>query len=128
MATPSITIYNRSSSPLAETRLDELAQALQTQVDRDLGPVWGVTALISTCRPERADARSWHLIVVDRPRLGLGVHVDGRGRPFAEVQACEDWTLAASHALLEMLVDPRGARFMLARPFAPGSERRAVRY
>jgi hypothetical protein len=114
MTRPSVALLDRSSVPVT-ARLDEVAQALQTQVDRDLGPVWGVGALILPWRHGAPGPGCWRIVVVDSRPARLGVRVDRSGCPCAEVRAGGDWTVAASHALLEMLVDPAGARFMPAR-------------
>ncbi len=63
-----------------------------------------------------------------QPQAGLGVHVDHHGHPFSEVRADGGWTLAASHALLEMLADPSGTRFKEGPAIEPGAAPRRVRY
>ncbi len=62
------------------------------------------------------------MIIVDDDRLPnpnlAGVHEDNNGQPFALVRAAgkkgkiDDWSVAASHEVLEMLVDPYGNRLV----------------
>lgn len=89
--------------------LAHVAQALQTQVDRDFAPAWGARAVVTAAPGTSAPAGAWPIYVAGTPDAGFGVHV-GRDGPFAEVCAGEGWSLAASHLLLEMLADPRGDR------------------
>lgn len=119
MAAPSVVLVHRSLEAPRAASLDRVARALQTQLDRDLDPAWGVRARLAVADGVPWAAGTWPIYVVDEPRTGLGVHVDRHGRPYAEVRAGEHWSLAASHALLEMLADPEGRRFMLGR--CPGS-------
>lgn len=128
MAAPLVVLVYRSLESLGAGSLDRVARALQTQVDRDLDPVWGVKARISVAEGDQPPAGAWPIYVVDQPRTGLGVHVDRHGRPYAEVRAGADWSLRASHELLEMLTDPDGQRFMLGRCLGSRARRRQVGY
>jgi hypothetical protein len=128
MAAPSVVLVHRSLEAPGAPSLDRVARALQTQVDRDLDPVWGVRARVTVADEGTWPAGAWPIYVVDEPRAGLGVHVDRFGRPYAEVRAGEGWSLGASHALLEMLADPDGQRFMLGRCLGSRSRRRQVGY
>lgn len=113
MPTPHIVLVNTSSTPIADTDVAAVAQALQTQVDRDFGQFWGIKAQITPLpQGSRIPARTWPMRIVDVPRGGLGIHLDRHGRPFAQIQAGNDWSITASHELLEMLVDPLGHRFV----------------
>ena len=108
--------------------MDRVARALQTQVDRDLDPVWGVRARVEVAAEDAVPSGAWPIYVLDEPRHGLGVHVDPNGRPYAETRSGADWSLRASHELLEMLADPDGQRFMLGRCTATRSPRLQVGY
>jgi len=128
MAAPSVVLVYRSLEGPGPGSLDRVARALQTQVDRDLAPVWGVKARVSVADEERWPSADWPIYVVDEPRAGLGVHVDRHGRPYAEVLTGPDWSVRASHELLEMLADPDGQRFMLGRCVGSRARRRQVGY
>jgi hypothetical protein len=54
---------------------------------------------------------------------GLGVHLDKNHKPFAFVTDSDQYTITASHELLEMLTDPFGTRFMQGPDIDPDSDR-----
>ncbi len=102
-----------SESP--ELRLAEVARvsaALQKQATRDLGPIWEVSATVDAFENlEDVPMGYWPVII--RNDIGIaaaGVHLDKDGQPFALVTAGVDWSLTASHEVLEMLADPFGNR------------------
>jgi hypothetical protein len=94
---------------------DELlyvAAALQTQVVRDLGPLWGVSGYVSPFLRLR-DVPPVYVPVVVAPRLGQpwhGFHMVADGRPLALIGYRKGWSLLASHELMELLCDPWGTR------------------
>jgi hypothetical protein len=58
----------------------------------------------------------WPIILVDHLASSNGFHTTAHYRPYAEVEVYdEDWTIAASHEMLEMLVDPSGNRLQVGR-------------
>lgn len=93
-----------------------IAAALQKQVVRDFGPIWGVSATVSAYM-SLDDVPSDAMPVVVRDDINVagaaGVHEDENGQPFALVQYSPTWSLTASHETLEMLADPTG-RFVVA--------------
>ena len=95
-----------------------VSAAIQKQVSRDLSPIWELSATIDAFEDlEDVPVGYWPVIIVNDfpdPRLA-GVHEDDSGQPFALVKAAseiEDWSVAASHEVLEMLVDPYGNRLI----------------
>jgi len=97
--------------------LDEVARvcaALQKQVVRDLGPLWDLDGTVDAfARLEDVPTGYWPVIV--RDDIGFesaGVHCDKHGQPLALVTAGPDWSLTASHEIVEMLVDPFGRRLI----------------
>lgn len=98
-------------------QLQQIAAALQQQVDNDLAPVWGVRADISAPAAEDAiPPDAWHVNVVDSLPGGDGgddgVHpLDEQGNPTAEVVNDPALSITISHEVLEMLVDPWDNRF-----------------
>src|SRR5207249_6723714 len=50
------------------------------------------------------------------------------GKPFAEIQAGNDWSITASHELLEMLVDPLGHKLIRDPDIDPASDGHQVEY
>jgi hypothetical protein len=89
--------------------------ALQIQVVRDLGPLWGISATVSPFL-SLADVPPgyWPLALVDElpdERFPRGLHFASGGKPFAIVLRTDsDWSRLASHELMELLCDPWGNR------------------
>jgi hypothetical protein len=128
MAAPAVVLIDRSVTPVSSRGLAHVARALQTQVDRDFGPVWGARAAVSAGETAGPPAGTWPMYLLDAPEAGFGVHLDESGSPYAEVCAGVGWTLAASHLLLEMIADPRGDRLMDGPDFGSYFTYRRVRY
>jgi hypothetical protein len=108
-----IALLSQSSS-VALTDLMSVAAALQKQVLRDFEPHWNVTATID-CFPEMVNVPVgyWPVIIVDQIATGeLGTHGQRDRQPIAMVQAKSDWSLTASHEILEMLADPFASRLI----------------
>jgi hypothetical protein len=107
-------------SPSASTTTDDLQKvsaALQKQASRDLAPIWEISATVdSFAKLEDVPLGYWPLIVMDNIGTdAAGVHEDKDGQPFALISASaklDDWSLTASHEMLEMLVDPFGNRLV----------------
>jgi hypothetical protein len=91
--------------------------ALQTQVRRDFAPAWGVDAeLTFVAKHAEAPPGSWRLVVEDNSRYPgfTSYHtLTEEALPEVRVAVCDtrqaqrEWTMAASHELLEMLANPR---------------------
>jgi hypothetical protein len=101
---------------LTITDLTRVAASLQKQVIRDLKPIWSIDATVEPfVSLDRVPKDYWPIIV--KRDIGTvkaaGMHIDKDGQPFALVTYEEDWTLTASHEMLDMLVDPFGNRFIL---------------
>jgi hypothetical protein len=129
MTTRQVVLLNQSSKTISTVDLKAAAKALQTQVERDLGPAWGVKAKVTALgKGAKVPAKAWPIRIVNKPVGGLGIHLDKGGKPYAQVKDTADWTVTASHELLEMLVDPLGHRFINARDIAPGTGGRRVNY
>jgi hypothetical protein len=128
MPGPDIVLIDRSREPASTARLSQVTRALQTQLDRDFGMVWGAGARLGVAPAGTTPAGAWSISVVDDGAGGLGIQRDGAGRPHATVRSGADWTLAVSHVLLEMIADPEGERFMEGVDITPRSPVRHVRY
>ncbi len=122
-------IVNESSRAIAGASLDEVARALQVQIDRDFTPVWGVAATIAAFGAgKKMPAEFWPLRLVDQPVGGLGIHLDRHHHPYAEIMATPDWSVTASHEMVEMLVDPLGHTFISSPDIDPHSDHHLVHY
>jgi hypothetical protein len=88
--------------------LARVSAALQKQLIRDLFPLWKIAATVSAFpQLEDVPVGYWPLIVTGC-ELGHqgGVHLDASGQPYAQIRHAPHWSLAASRACLEMLVNP----------------------
>jgi hypothetical protein len=105
-----VAVVPLASGEVTERHLLHVVAALQKQVIRDLGPIWGVAATVAPFRElEQVPPGYWPLVLVeDIPLRRRGVHFATGGRPFALVKNSDSWSLMASHELLELLVDPWG--------------------
>ncbi len=124
-----VVLVNHSSMVIPRSALRDVAAALSTQVNRDLLPEWKMSAAVAAGAPDAAlPEGAWPINIVDRPVGGLGIHLDHNGQPYAQVMATPDWSITASHELLEMLVDPFGRQFKAGRDITPGAGNQRANY
>jgi len=98
---------------LPVSAVTQVAAALQKQVSRDFGPIWGVEATVDGfARLEDVPLGYWPILVGKEGQGGGGVHLDDSNQPYALVDFTPDWTVTASHECLEMLADPFGNRLV----------------
>jgi hypothetical protein len=95
--------------------VQSVAAALNIQVTRDLPQFWNIKAtVIYLSNPHKIPASVWPVqLVKSLPPGEGGYHLDKHKQPYSKVIASprnESWTIAASHEVLEMLVDPYGNR------------------
>jgi len=105
-----------ASTVLTDSQVQNVVPALQKQVSEHFFPVWGVDAnLTFVSQGSTPPAGTWWLTVLDdSDQAGaLGYHdITNEGLPLGKVFAGSDlkfgteWTVTASHELLEMLGDP----------------------
>lgn len=114
MLTRHVALVSDESS-IGNAELIAVAGALQKQVTRDFGPIWGIQADVSAfAKLEDMPLDYWPIIIkdqIDNPNAA-GYHEDKHGQPFSLVKFSEGWQLTASHELLEMLGDPFGRRMV----------------
>ena len=124
-----VTLQDQSSLNLTLSQLQDVTNALQIQLDRDFTPEWGVHAVVQALNQgENVPAKAWPMSILDQSEAGLGVHLDKNGKPFAEIQAGDDWSITASHEMLEMLVDPLGHKLRSDPDIDPASDGHQVQY
>ncbi|HEU0316450.1 MAG TPA: hypothetical protein VFR49_03915, partial [Solirubrobacteraceae bacterium] len=109
---------------LTLAEMEPVVVALQTQIDRDFGPEWGVAARVIAVEPGRQPPAEAWTVTVTRHVEGQqsGFHLDHDGLPYATIEYAADWSLGASHELLEMLVDPLGERVVSGPAPTDGTE------
>ena len=109
-------VNNFEKEPIPPERLAKVLAALETQLERDFAPVWGVAAELSLVpEGELPPEDAWWLTLHDdSDRAGdLGYHdLTSAGLPLGKafVATAEEngmpWSVVLSHELLEMLIDP----------------------
>ncbi len=115
MADIKVAVINASNA-VSDADVQGAVGALQTQVHRDFAPVWGIDADLEFVPPgTRPPPGTWWLAILDNSDQAgaLGYHdLTSQGLPLGKVFAQSDiesgnnWTVTASHELLEMLADP----------------------
>jgi hypothetical protein len=96
------------------------AAALNVQVTRDLPQFWPISAtVIYLSDPHKVPSGVWPVqLVATLPAGEGGFHLNKHNQPYAKVlarPAGEGWTVAASHEIIEMLIDPSGNRLQSSR-------------
>jgi hypothetical protein len=128
MPGPDVVLVDRTRGSLTAAVLAQVSRALQTQLDRDFGPVWGAAARVITAREPAIPLIGWSISLVDDGGGRLGVRMARDGGPRATVVVHGDWTVALSHVLLEMLANPDGELLIESRDTTPRSPGHRVRY
>ena len=115
MSTIKISIINESTV-VSDDEVIAATADLQTQVSGDFAAAWGIDAgLTFVPSGSQPASGSWWLSILDNSDQAgaLGYHdLTNEGLPLAKVFAATDkqfgaqWTVTASHELLEMLGDP----------------------
>jgi hypothetical protein len=107
--------FVNESTVLTDDEVKAAVSDLQTQVSRDFAPEYGRDAELSFASSEEHPSGAWRIVVLDdSDQAGaLGYHdLTIEGLPIGKVFAGTDkkfglqWTVTASHELLEMLGDP----------------------
>ncbi len=118
MLTPHVALVSDSPT-ISLDQVVAVSAALQKQVTRDFGPLWGVNATVDAFdKLESVPIDYWPVILRDDIQMpgAAGYHTDDLGQPFSLVQADDSWPLTASHEVLEMLADPFGNRTLAGAP------------
>lgn len=105
-----------STGRIAAADLQEVAGALNEQIQADFAPVWKIRA---TCGIyAEVPPATWQIVLqtkLDDPNA-LGYHTNtDTNQPISYVEATADWPVSVSHELLEMLADAYGNRLHSAR-------------
>ncbi len=100
--------------------VQQAALSLNTQATRDLPQYWPISATVHYLHNARKlPVGIWPIyLVATLPAGEGGFHLDKHNQPYAKVLAepgSDGWTVAASHELCEMLVDPYGNRVQSSR-------------
>lgn len=115
MAQTQIAVMNQSTV-VTDAAAKSATDALQIQVHHDFCPAWGIDADLTFVEKGKTPPKGyWWLVILDNADQAgaLGYHdLTDEGLPLGKVFAATDiqyhteWTVTASHELLEMLGDP----------------------
>ena len=115
MANIQVSVIN-ACPVLQDSEVQAIVPSLQKQVSQDFAPAWGFDADLTFVRRNgQPPPGSWWLVILDNSDQAgaLGYHdITTEGLPLGKVFAASDlqfgnnWTVTASHELLEMLGDP----------------------
>jgi hypothetical protein len=125
MLTNHLALVSKSKS-VSMDELNEVAAAIQTQITRDLQPIWNTQATISVFKDLKSVPTGyWPIVIMDNihQQGAGGYHSDKNNQPFALILADADWIIATSHETIEMLVDPWGNRTVTADSLKAGQGR-----
>jgi hypothetical protein len=109
-----IAVVNQSTLA-TDAEVAKVVAALGTQVSRDWAPRWYLTGALVVVKPKDVPPSAWQLVILDDSDQAdaLGYHeLSATGTPLGKVfvrsvqQSGGQWSVAASHELLEMLGDP----------------------
>jgi hypothetical protein len=111
---PTVAVINESTA-LTDAQIMPIVTALQTQADRDFGPLWNLTCkLVQVAKGGVPPSGAWQLVFLDNADQAgaLGYHdFTAEGKPIAKVfvKTAEQYgysvSVTASHELCEMLAD-----------------------
>ena len=99
------------------------AEAINVQVTRDLPQFWNVNATVSyRPKPDSIPQGMWPVQLVKHvPKGEGGFHQTRHNQPYAKAivtSGSDDWTIDASHEIIEMLIDPYGNRLQTSNAIA----------
>ncbi|PWT74965.1 MAG: hypothetical protein C5B59_10055 [Bacteroidetes bacterium] len=125
MLTRQIALVSQSEKiSLKETAL--ISAALQKQIVRDFTPIWEIDASIDPFDTlDDVPLGYWPIIIKDDiGQAGAGgFHLDKNGQPYSLVATSDETSLACSHEMIEMLVDPFGSRQVASDSIMEGQGR-----
>ncbi|TDX02345.1 hypothetical protein [Dinghuibacter silviterrae] len=110
------------SKNITPAELAQASAALQKQVLRDLGPIWGISASVDSFPDLKSVPLGyWPIIITENMKdpSSEGYHNDHHNQPYALVKADNSWQMTCSHEMCEMLVDPYGNRLEAAGSLDP---------
>jgi hypothetical protein len=90
-----------------------VSAALQKQVGSHFGPCWGIQASVDPFLELEQVPAGYMPIILSAPENAphsLDISLDSNGQPYARVSLNAGWSLAASRACLELLLNPHGQR------------------
>ncbi len=101
---------------IVDNEVARVAAAIDIQLARDVSRFWPVNAVVTALPHASLVAPGmWPVFIVgETDDNSAGFHRTLHQQPYAEVVDGPNWSIAASHEILEMLVDPSGNRLVAA--------------
>jgi len=102
---------------IVDAEVARVAAALDIQIRQDVSQYWPVDAsVVALSHCGQLTPGIWPVFIVDETDDGAaGFHRTVHQQPYAEVVDGPHWSIAASHEIIEMLVDPSGNRLVAAK-------------
>jgi len=103
-------VCDKNVKDISFAELTTAAAAFQMQATLHFGPAWGIMATVCAF-PSVKDVPvgQWPIVIKeDVPGDDFGYHTDKSRQPYAVLLPTSNWTITASHEVLEMLADPFG--------------------
>jgi hypothetical protein len=104
---------------IADNVVEDVAKAINEQVQSDFWKVWRIRGKVTALsHAGLLQPCMWPVFIVSETLdESAGFHKFSCGQPYAEVTEASgyDWSIAASHEVLEMLADPSGSRLVPGR-------------
>lgn len=113
------------SASVGFSELGTVSAALQQQIVRDVSQQWDLNATVDAFAAlSDVPVGYWPLVVRDDiGQDAAGVHCDDTGQPMALIKSGFDWSVTASHEVIEMLVDPFGSALIAGQSVTPSQGR-----
>jgi len=120
MLVENLAVVPETDGLVSMSEVTRVAAAAQKQVVRDMEPIWEIRCTVDAFAVlDDVPIGYWPVILSADVKDAAGIHLDRDGQPFALVEAGSshpNWSLTASHEILEMLVDPFGKRLVAGAP------------
>jgi hypothetical protein len=102
--------------------LQRIARAVERQIEHDVAPMWGTEGTVKAYRHiDHAPDDACPVLISARFTFpSIGVHQFFGGRPFALIKPGPKVSVAISHEIIEILIDPQGNRLATAPSIKPG--------
>lgn len=114
-----VALVSYTTAPFPSADLERVATALQRQVTEDVNGTWGVEGIVAPFESfDDVPVGYIPLAIVDQDKLPgreHAFHFAPSGQPLGLVGNYKNWSVLASHELIEILCDPWGNRTAVGR-------------
>ncbi len=125
-----IGVTNNTTGKTTDDEIQKAVAALNIQITKHLRKCWDTVpeAFVHQFPKDKVPLGVWQVdLVDDLGGPGSAFHATDHGQPYAKVAVHDkEWTIAASHEILEMLVDPTGNGLHVGRAITCRADKRAT--